>query len=125
MFLKNRDQVPAVDWGNGTSFRLVNKDENLGFGVAHTIVRAGTVSKLKYDSHLEACYCISGKGRVLSADGDTELIITPGVLYGLDNNDAHTLCADEDSDMHLISVFSPALEGHERHELSDDEYSSY
>lgn len=125
MFIKNRSDVPAIDWGNGTSFRLVNKGEKLGFGVAHTVVKAGTASKLKYESHLEACYCISGSGRVVSADGATELIIEPGVLYGLDENDAHTLCADDASDMHLVSVFSPALEGHERHELSEHEFSSY
>lgn len=125
MFIKNRNDVPAVDWGNGTSFRLVNKGEQLGFGVAHTVVKAGTSSKLKYESHLEACYCISGTGKVVSADGEIELVIEPGVLYGLDENDAHVLCADEDSDMHLVSVFSPALEGHERHELSEHEFSSY
>lgn len=125
MFIRTRNDVPAIDWGNGTSFRLVNKGEQLGFGVAHTIVKAGTESKLRYEKHLEACYCISGSGRVVSADGITEAVITPGTLYALDQHDPHTLCADPDEDMHLISVFSPALEGHERHELSEHDFSSY
>lgn len=125
MFIKNRDDVPAIDWGNGTSFRLINKADRMGFGVAHTIVKAGTASKLKYDNHLEACYCISGTGTVVSSDGENELMITPGTLYALDQNDAHVLSADTGSDLHLISIFSPALEGHERHELSDHEFSSY
>lgn len=125
MFTKAKDEVPAVQWGNGTSYRLLNRDDNMTFGVAHTIVNAGTSSKLRYDNHLEACYCISGQGTVTSADGQTVLEITPGVLYALNEHDAHVLAADANEDMHLISIFSPALAGTESHRISDEGYSSY
>jgi len=74
--------------------------------------------------HLEACYCISGKGEVTTSDGDT-YIIEPGVLYGLNNNDAHILAATPEADMHLISIWNPPIRGDEKHILSPDGYSEY
>ena len=31
-----------VDWGNGTSHRLLVEQDGMGFTMCHTIVRAGT-----------------------------------------------------------------------------------
>ncbi|GAB4052441.1 ectoine synthase [Catellatospora paridis] len=123
MIVKARTEVPAVDWGNGTSFRLLVAKDNMGFAVAHTVVRAGSKSPLQYRNHLEACYCISGRGQVIS-DGVTHEI-EPGVIYALDQHDEHFLIADPDADMELISVFNPPLQGHERHNLDADGYSEY
>jgi L-ectoine synthase len=117
-------QVRQVDWGNGQSHRLLVEVESLGFGVAHTIVRAGSMSRLQYRRHLEACYCISGAGQIISETGEVHAI-EPGVLYALDRHDAHVLVAAESEDMHLVSVPNPALEGHERHVLDDSEFSAY
>ncbi|MEM5452683.1 MULTISPECIES: ectoine synthase [Paraburkholderia] len=43
-----------VDWGNGTSHRLLTAKDGMGFSVCHTVVRANTVSFLQYRNHLEA-----------------------------------------------------------------------
>lgn len=124
MFTRHRSEVPAVEWGSGTSDRLLNADDNMGFAVAHTVVRAGTESKLQYTNHFEACYCIAGSGSVREPDG-TVHAITPGTIYVLDRNDAHVLCGGEDEDLVLVSIFNPPIVGTEAHVLSDSGYSGY
>lgn len=125
MFLRDLTDIAAVNWGNGTSARMLTEADNMGFTVCYTVVNRGTESKLQYRRHLEACYCLKGRGKVVSADGLTVLDVQPGTLYVLDQNDAHHLIASEDEDMHLISVFNPPLTGTERHELSASGYSQY
>ncbi|GAA3039943.1 ectoine synthase [Actinokineospora globicatena] len=125
MLIRHKDTVNTVDWGNGLSHRLLVESDGMGFAMAHTVVAAGTSSRLQYRQHLEACYCVSGKGEVHSADGSVRQIIEPGVLYALDQHDAHTLIAASGDDMHLISVFNPPIRGDERHRLDPDGYSQY
>lgn len=124
MLIKKRDAVDTVEWGNGTSARLLVEADGLGFAVAHTVVRAGTRSRLQYRRHLEACYCLSGAGEIVESDG-TVHEIRPGTLYALDRHDAHELRADEGEDLHLVSVFNPPIVGNERHRLDADGYSQY
>lgn len=125
MFMRMKDELQGVMWGNGTSHRLLTEGDNMGFTVCHTVVFKGTESRLQYRRHLEACYCISGSGEVISADGSTRLEVKPGIIYALDNHDAHILRADENEDMHLISVFNPPLTGNEKHQLDASGYSQY
>lgn len=125
MLIRHRDKVNIVEWGNGLSHRLLVEADGMGFALAHTVVAAGTCSKLQYRRHLEACYCISGKGEIIAADGSVRQIIEPGVLYALDKHDAHTLIATSGDDMHLISVFSPPIRGDEKHILDPNGYSQY
>lgn len=124
MIIRNKEDVNVVDWGNGQSFRFLTADDKMGFAFAHTVVTAGSESKLQYQAHLEACYCIAGKGEIITAEG-TSHPIEPGTLYALDANDPHTLIATGSENMHLISVFNPPLVGDERHQLSEDGYSQY
>lgn len=124
MFVKSKDEIAPVDWGNGTSHRLLVEADNMGFALAHTVVHAGTESKLEYRRNLEACYCISGSGVVEDTDGNV-VKLKPGVLYALNNHDRHYLRAAPDEDLELISVFNPPIRGDEQHRLSDDGFSSY
>jgi L-ectoine synthase len=125
MIVRSKDKVKVVDWGNGTSHRLLVAADQMGFTVCHTVVRAGTTSKLQYRRHLEACYCIAGRGEVRSRDGTTRHEISVGVIYALDQHDAHYLIAAPDTDLELISVFNPPLSGDERHNLARDGFSQY
>lgn len=125
MFARVKDQTEPVDWGNGLSYRLLVEADQMGFTVCHTVVAAGTKSRLEYRRHLEACYCIAGSGSVESADGSVGIPLTPGVLYALDDHDAHFLIASPDEDLELISVFNPPLRGDERHSLDSDGFSQY
>lgn len=124
MFTRSKDEVSAVEWGNGTSHRLLVEADNMGFAVAHTRVWAGTESKLEYRRNLEACYCIRGKGNIEDTGGNV-FWITPGVIYVLDSNDAHYLRASDDEDLELVSIFNPPIRGDEKHVLSANGFSTY
>ena len=128
MIVTSKDQIEQTDrfvhWGNGTSHRLLIASDGMGFAMCHTIVHAGTTTRLKYDNHLEACYCISGSGWVQEIDGP-EHRLEPGVIYALDQHDDHRLTADADQDLVLVSVFNPPLTGEETHDPDGDSPSGY
>ncbi|WP_354598025.1 ectoine synthase [Streptomyces sp. JL1001] len=124
MIIRSVDDVVPVQWGNGTSHRLLTQADEMGFAVAVTLVRAGTTSALQYRNHLEACFCVAGSGEVVEKDG-THHKILPGMIYALDQHDPHYLVASDDEDLHLISVFNPPIVGNEKHTLSDDGFSQY
>lgn len=125
MYVRRKTEIDGVLWGNGSSHRLVTAKDNMGFTVCDTVVFAGMVSRLQYRRHLEACYCISGRGQVISADGSTTLEIEPGAIYVLDQHDAHVLKAHPDQDLRLISVFNPPLNGDEKHQIDSNGFSQY
>jgi len=125
MLIREKDKTVPVNWGNGLSYRLLVAADQMGFTICHTVVEAGTKSRLEYRRHLEACYCIGGSGRVESADGSVSIELTPGVLYALNEHDAHFLIASATEDLEMISVFNPPLRGDERHSLAPDGFSQY
>lgn len=124
MIVRTKSGTTGVEWGNGLSFRLLTQQDNMGFTVAHTVVRAGSKSPLHYRNHLEACYCIAGRGQVIDAEGNSHEI-EPGVIYALDRHDEHFLIAAPEGDLELISVFNPPLRGDERHNFDSEQFSHY
>ncbi len=125
MIVRHRDQVKVVEWGNGTSHRFLMESDGMGFTLCRTLVRAGTKSPLQYRRHLEACYCIAGWGSVVTGDGVTTYELQPGVMYALDAHDPHFLVASPETDLELISIFNPPLQGDERHRLDGNDFSQY
>ncbi|QSB16789.1 ectoine synthase [Natronosporangium hydrolyticum] len=124
MIIRNIADVKTVEWGNGLSRRFLLRSDGMGYSVTDTIVRSGSKSRLEYRNHLEACYCIGGRGEVIAMDG-TSHPITPGTLYALDQHDPHYLVADPYQDLRLVCVFSPALRGDEVHRLDEPDFSHY
>lgn len=124
MFTRSKNEIAPVEWGNGTSHRLLVEADNMGFAVAHTVVRAGTESKLEYRRNLEACYYIRGSGNIEDTEGN-RFEIVPGVVYALDGNEPHYLRAAEGEDLELVSIFNPPIRGDEKHALSDSGFSTY
>jgi L-ectoine synthase len=124
LFARSKEDIVPVEWGNGTSHRLLVEADRMGFALAHTLVRAGTESKLQYRRHREACYCISGSGTVEDTAGNV-IKLRPGTLYALNNHERHYLRASDHEDLELVSVFCPPITGHEKHVLSDSGFSSY
>lgn len=113
-----------VHWGNGTSHRLLTVEDNMGFTICYTVVDAGTESLLCYNNHAEACYCIDGHGEIEDMNG-VVYPINPGDLYALDKGDQHYLRASKDQNLILMSVFNPALNGDEVHNINNFQASSY
>ena len=99
---------------NWVSTRLLLKDDNMGFSLHETIIHAGTETMIWYKNHLEAVYCLEGKGEVETVEDGRVYAIVPGTMYALDSNDKHYLRAFED--MRLVCVFNPALVGSEVHQ---------
>jgi L-ectoine synthase len=124
MIVRNSNEVPAIEWGNGTSRRFLVANDGVGYTVTDTLVRAGTKSRLEYRNHLEACYCIGGSGEVIELDGTSHPLV-PGTLYALNEHDAHFLVASPHEDLRLVCVFTPALRGDEVHSLDEHVSSAY
>lgn len=101
---------------NWTSRRLLLRRDNMGFSLHDTVLWAGTATRMWYRHHLEAVYCIAGRGRLIDHATGEEHDIGPGVLYALDRNDRHTLIAEED--LRMVCVFNPPLTGAETHDRS-------
>lgn len=111
-----------VNWGNGQSRRFLIAKDGMGFALMETLILAGTDTFIQYRNHLEACYCIEGQGEIEDAHG-TRYPIRRGTLYALDRHDPHHLRAL--TDMRLVSVFSPAIRGDERHTPAGADASTY
>lgn len=109
-----------VPFHAGNSYRMLLKEDGMGFGVTHTVIQpeAGKVMQ-HYKNHLEACYCIKGRG-ILTDEEGMEFGIEQGVMYVLDKNDKHWFEALEETI--LICVWNPPLVGREVHR-EDGSYS--
>ena len=124
MLIRKLSEVKTVQWGNGLSRRFLLEADGMGYTATDTIVLAGTKSLIEYKNHLEACYCIEGKGSVIEMDG-TEHVIEVGTMYALDKRDPHYLLGGENEDLRLVCMFTPALAGDEHHDFTKEETSAY
>lgn len=96
------------------SRRLLLKSDGLGFSLHDTVLHAGTQTEIHYQNHLEAVYCIEGKGSVRDKQTGEIHAISPGTVYALNDHDAHVLTAE--TDLRMVCVFNPALIGPEVHD---------
>lgn len=99
--------------GTWLSRRFLLKKDGMGFSFHETIIFAGTQTYLWYKNHLEAVYCVGGKGEIEDLATGEIHPITDGTMYALNNHDKHYLRATED--MRMICVFNPPLVGREDH----------
>lgn len=124
MLVRHLSMAKSVEWGNGVSRRLLVHDDGFGYTLCDTIIYKGTSSRLQYMNHLESVYCIGGRGSVVTRDG-AHYDIEPGMMYVLNDHDAHLLSASEEEDCRVICVFTPALRGDEIHTLTEGGYSGF
>lgn len=108
------NDLEGVPFTGGVSFRPVLASHNIGFSVCKTVLPVGGPNRWHYKHHQEACYCIKGKAILHNLETGVKTMITPDVVYVLDNHDDHTLEVLED--MILISIFNPPLTGKETHD---------
>lgn len=112
--LVNTDREVKCPKGNFTSHRILLEKDGMGFTLTETHIPKGTFAYWHYKNHLEACYCVSGKGVLTWVATGYEFNIEPGTTYALNENEAHTFDALEDTV--LICVFNPPLKGTEVHQ---------
>jgi L-ectoine synthase len=118
MIVRSLDEIagtPRDVSGEGwRSRRLLVRDDGLGFSLSETTVVAGAKLHLQYRHHVEACYCLEGEGEIEDLASGERNRIAPGVLYALDQHDAHVVRVTRD--LRLVCVFNPALTGGETHD---------
>lgn len=103
----------AVQGLGFVSHRILLAKDGMGFSLHKTVIPAGEPRHWHYKEHLEACYCVSGKGILINLTTGEQFHIEPDVTYVLDNHDNHTFQAIENTV--LISVFNPPVTGQEIH----------
>jgi L-ectoine synthase len=104
-------EVRADNW---ISRRLFLRQDGMGFSLHDTVILAGTETRMCYRNHLEAVYCVGGRGSIeVLATGEV-FPIEDGTAYALDQHDEHVLRAE--SDMRMVCVFNPPVDGREVHD---------
>lgn len=103
--------VKGTGW---TSRRLLLAKDGMGFSLHDTLIHVGHELHLHYVNHLEAVYCIEGKGRILDKATGKVTDLRPGVVYALNEHDDHMIEADEE--MRMVCVFNPPVTGTEVHD---------
>ena len=98
------------------SRRLLLRTDGMGFSLHDTVIRAGTETVMQYRNHLEAVYCIEGRGTLTESADGTVHELSAGTVYALDKHDAHVVRAT--TDMRMVCVFNPPLAGPEVHDPS-------
>ena len=110
--LENTDRVTeAATW---KSRRLLLAEDGERYSFHDTTLYAGTETRMWYRNHVEAVYCVAGKGTLEDLATGEIHDIHDGVLYLLNDHDQHVLRVEED--VRMICVFDPALVGPETHD---------
>lgn len=104
-------ETRAETW---SSRRFLLREDGMGFSLHDTIIHAGTTTEMHYQNHLEAVYCIEGKGTLKDLTNNQEFTIEAGTMYALSGNEKHILIAEEK--MRMVCVFNPPLKGPETHD---------
>ena len=106
--------VLEVRTKNWTSRRLLLQNDGMGFSLHDTVIRAGSENPMWYKNHLEAVYCVSGRGSIEVQETGLRFEIRDGTVYALDQHDEHILRAE--TEMRMVCVFNPPLVGPEVHD---------
>lgn len=118
--LEGTDRDVRCPHGGFTSLRALLAKDGMGFSVHKTIIPPGPPQFWHYKNHLEACYCISGRGTLTEYASGVQHVIGPDTLYVLNNHDRHVFQAIET--VILISIFNPPVAGREVHQ-ADGSYA--
>ena len=118
MIVRTLEEISGTDRETSAetwiSRRLLLKGDGMGFSLHDTILYAGTTTEMEYQNHLEAVYCIEGKGRLKDLTNNKEYSIEPGTMYALSGNERHILIADEQ--LRMVCAFNPPIVGSETHD---------
>lgn len=122
MIIRELDDIigtdQEIDGGNWVSRRLLLARDRMGFSMHDTVIKAGTETHIHYKNHLEAVYCIAGRGEIETIADGRAWPLEEGTLYALDDHDEHYLRANRGVDMRMVCVFDPPLTGREVHDES-------
>jgi L-ectoine synthase len=117
MIVRTLDEIVGtdrdVDAEGWNSRRLLLANDGMGFSMHDTLIKPGHDLHLHYKHHLEAVYCIEGKGSIETVSDGKRWEISAGTIYALNEHDKHVLRAEEQ--MRMVCVFNPPVTGREVH----------
>ncbi|EXF24761.1 L-ectoine synthase [Nesterenkonia sp. AN1] len=118
MYTLNIDALNGTDRDiqqeNWRSRRMVLAKEKVGFSLHETTLYAGTTNEFWYANHVEAVYCVGGKGTLTDLETGEKYTITDGFLYMLDGQEKHRVEVEEE--IRVVCVFNPPVTGREVHD---------
>ena len=120
MFVKSVAELRAagrektVAGGSARSVRMLLAEDGIGVTLCDVTLAAGNRNELWYKHHWEANYILDGKGDVTDLTTGERWPLEPGTLYCVGPDDRHSMHAV--TELHLLSVFCPALVGDEMHD---------
>ncbi len=100
--------------GTARTLRMLTQADRLGFTLSDVHVAAGNSRVLWYKSHWEANFVLEGEGRSTDLATGQSWALAPGTLHVVGPRDRHDVQAQ--AALHVLSVFSPALQGDEMHD---------
>ena len=110
----DKEMKLTSDAGVVRSARILTKEDGCGFSVSDNLIKGGFSVDLHYKNHVEANLIVEGQVTVQDLTRNKSWILTPGMLYVVGPKDRHRLSTE--GDVHLVSIFSPATTGTERHD---------
>ena len=112
--MREAGQEMLVANGQARVIRALTKSDGLGFSFSDVKFAPGATTVLWYKHHWETNYIMSGSGQVKDLTTGETWKLEPDMTYNVGPKDRHQLSAE--TDLHLISVFCPPLEGTEQHD---------
>jgi L-ectoine synthase len=112
--LRDAGREMVVAGGSARTVRMLLQEDCLGFTLADVSLAAGNRNTLWYKNHWEANYILDGDGEVSDLTTGESWTMEPGMLYCVGPKDRHSMHAK--TDLHLLSIFCPALKGDEVHD---------
>ncbi|MBM3542849.1 MAG: hypothetical protein FJX51_12455 [Alphaproteobacteria bacterium] len=120
MFVKRGDALRAQGQehifaqGKDRTLRMLTQADDVGFGFSDVFFSAGADTNIWFKHHWEANHILSGSFEVTELTTGRVHRLGPGMAYNVGPKDRHRLRAL--TDVHLISIFCPALRGDETHD---------
>lgn len=105
----------VVAGGSARSIRALTHKDQLGFTLCDVRLDVGNRSELWYKHHWEANIVLDGQGTVTDLSTDESWSLAPETVYVVGPDDRHSL--ESETDLHLLSLFNPPLEGDEQHDV--------
>jgi L-ectoine synthase len=97
--------------GSLLSFEILTKADKVGFSISDVHATTGFDEALWYKNHWEANVIVSGKGFLQETSTGKSWEVGAGDTYVVGTKDRHHFRILED--IHIVSIFSPALAGDE------------
>jgi L-ectoine synthase len=120
MFVKRWSEMRAAGQemifadGRDRTLRMLVQADGVGFGFSDVHFAAGADTVIWFKHHWEANHILAGSFEVTDLTSGQSWRLGPGMAYNVGPKDRHRLRAL--SDVHLVSIFCPALRGDETHD---------